>query len=315
MMKKKLIILVFLAFSASMCANMLLNFYHANHGPVERLVFVFNEYPRYRLRDDILDVNLSFLDCRRNPSIQTEVFEKKDVVSRITFVETDAFIGVLISSYDGYGLDHFILNTEDGYKLVMDVFRYREPPTATMARDYADFYDKVGLAEKSAHFNRMADSLQAEWEASILLELEMPESTMVQDTEEIITDTSVAPVKLTEPENQTPEKPVERTGDSPYKKLNQKLPDILRDIYEDKMLMFSIIVVVAVILIMLLMSVIRRFHKSRPAEQMKPSDNFGTEEFQRVTIKRLLSNGWQVEEIARELNISVKEVEEFGRGN
>ena len=319
MMKKTLFLLILLSFSVSVFANILQKFYHADHGPVERLVFVFSEYPRYRLREDPLDVNLSFLDCRRNPEIRTEVFEKQPVITRITFVETDAFIGVLINTYDGYGIEHFILQTDEGYKLVMDVFRYKDVPTASMARDYATFYEKVGLSHKSFYYLQVADSLQIARETGIQHELLQLEKEPVKMNEEAAETVVIQKVEVVQPvvaENEPePVETAEIVDESPYKKLNQRLPDILKDIYEDKMLMISIIFVALVVIVMILMSVIRKFHRSRPSDHVKPTDKFGTDEFQRVTIKRLLSNGWQVEEIARELNITVEEVEEFGRGN
>jgi flagellar biosynthesis/type III secretory pathway M-ring protein FliF/YscJ len=129
----------------------------------------------------------------------------------------------------------------------------------------------------------------------------------------VIEKVEVAPPVIVEKEVE-PVKQVIVEDITPYKTFSQRVPDILKDIYEDKMLMFSIFFVGLVVFVMILMSVIRRFKRSRPSEHVKPTDKFGTEEFQRVTIKRLLANGWQVEEIARELNISVEEVEEFGRG-
>jgi len=107
----------------------------------------------------------------------------------------------------------------------------------------------------------------------------------------------------------------EKEKDNFFKKnLPASVYEVLEDIYLDKTLMSCIVVVFAVIIIMLIMSFIRRFNKADKVKEKRPSSSFGTLEFQRVTIRRLLANGWLTEEIAKELNMTAEQVEELGRG-
>ena len=325
MRKIRLLLIVgFCMINSLLLANTLKDYYHSNYGPVERVVFVFNEHPRYRLREDILSVNLSFLECGKVETIRSTRVLDNPVITNFTFVPTDAFVGVLINTHDEYRLDTFLMKSGKDYKLVLDIFQHKEPLTPEEAREYADFYRDVNKYEHALYFENVADSMiienqraeikkmeaekKAEEEAKKVKEepVKEPSYPVVSKPKEIIEEQPV----VTKP---VPERRVEK--DNFFKaNLPPSVYEVLEDIYLDKMLMFSIIVVFGVIFIMLLMSLIRRLHKTTKVQQERPSDSFGTLEFQRVTIRRLLSNGWQTEEIAKELNITTDEVEELGRG-
>ncbi|MCF7912940.1 MAG: hypothetical protein K9M99_10455 [Candidatus Cloacimonetes bacterium] len=316
-------IVVFCMMSSLLMSNTLKEYYHSNYGPVERVVFVFSEYPRYRLREDILSVNLSFLECDKVDGIRTKRVLDNPVISKFTFVPTDAFIGVLINTYDEYRLDAFLMKSGDDYKLVLDIFRHKVPVTPEEALEYADFYRKVNNDNKALYFENVADSLIISRQNESLRQQREAAKAV---EEEVITEKPEP--KPSYPAESKPavsiprEKPAESkvTPDAENRDnfLQKNLPDsvyeVLEDIYLDKMLMFSILVVFAVIIIMLIMSFIRRFHKVEKVKEERPSSSFGTLEFQRVTIRRLLANGWQTKEIAKELNMTTEQVEELGRG-
>lgn len=330
-MKKRLFLIFFLTIYMVLSANVLLRFYHSNHGSVERLVFEFSDYPRYRIREDIFDVNLSFLDCGINPDVMTQDFEEQNVITRATFVKTDTFIGVLLNTFEGYGIEHFIIDSENGFKLVVDVFRYKDPPTVSMALNYAEFYQKVGYNDKALKYRNLAEKLRnkisnmqnIQQKAEVEKTSETPQ--VIEKEAVVKPDPVPEPIQYKEPEKVIEEviepEPVaeetieEKPETSAYSEVNQKIPDILKDIYQDKLLMFSIVIVVVVVLLMLVMSIARAIRKKKISGEPQTSESFGSREFQVVTIKRLLSNGWQVGEISRELNLSPEEIEELGRGN
>jgi hypothetical protein len=324
MRKVRLIfIVVFCIMSSLLMSNTLKEYYHSNYGPVERVVFVFNEYPRYRLREDILSVNLSFLECDKAETIRTKRIYDNPVISKFTFVPTDAFIGVLINTYEEYRLDAFLMKSGDDYKLVIDVFKHKMPVTPEEALEYADFYRNVNNDNQAAYFENVADSLITARQKAALKKL--------QDEAKIVEKVVEIPKQKPKPSYPTVSKPAESEKVNKQEAehvaseeivkdnfLKKNLPasvyEVLEDIYLDKMLMFSIVVVFAVIIIMLAMSFIRRFHKASKVKEERPSSSFGTLEFQRVTIRRLLANGWLTEEIAKELNMTAEQVEELGRG-
>lgn len=312
---------------SGLSGNVLKEYYHANHGAVERVVFVFSEYPRYRIREDVLSVNLSFLDTSKLDSVKSKRVLENPVISKITFVPTDAFVGVLINTFQDYGLDHFVIKSQESYKLVLDIFQHKEPLSSLEAQQYADFYEKTGDQSKAQEFMLLSERLK-------LAELNKPPVPVKEVVPETKPDESDISIQQTTPKpvEEQPVKPEKKTPPTPPKTpiaqekttqtedtqtRNSILPDrvseVLEDIYHDRMLMFSIIVVFGVIIIMLIMSLIRKFHKKKKPQEEKSIDSFGTVEFQRVTIKRLLANGWQVEEIARELNLTKEEVENMGR--
>ncbi|MDP8221198.1 MAG: hypothetical protein P9X26_07620 [Candidatus Stygibacter frigidus] len=309
-------------------ANTLKDYYHSNYGPVERVVFVFDEQPRYRLREDISSDILSCLVCGKVDAIRSIRVVDNPVITNFTFVPTDAFVGVLINTHNEYRLDTFLLKSGDDYKLVLDIFQHKEPLTPEEAREYAEFYRNVNKYGQALYFENVADSMVIENQRAEIKKLETAKQAAKQAEEEAKKLKEEAekipsyPV-VSKPAETIEEQPVvsqpapERISDSDnFLKANLPLSvyEVLEDIYLDKMLMFSIIVVFGVIFIMLIMSLIRKLHKTTKVKQEKPSDSFGTLEFQRVTIRRLLSNGWQIEEIAKELNITTDEVEELGRG-
>jgi len=316
-------IVVFCILSSLLMSNTLKEYYHSNYGPVERVVFVFNEYPRYRLREDILSVNLSFLECSKAEGIRTKRVYDNPVISQFTFVPTDAFIGVLINTYEEYRLDAFLMKSGNDYKLVIDVFKHKMPVTSEEALEYADFYRSVNNNNQAAYFENVADSLITARQNAALNKF--------QEDEKVVEEVVKSPEPKPKPSYSTVTKPVEPVKvDKPKEKhataeeiekdnfFKKNLPasvyEVLEDIYLDKMLMFSIVVVFAVIIIMLLMSFIRRFRKADKVKEERPSSSFGTLEFQRVTIRRLLANGWLTQEIAKELNMTAEQVEELGRG-
>ncbi len=327
---KKIRILFFITFlvlSALLSANNLNSYYYANYGPVERMVFVFEEYPRYRLHEDFLSVNLSFLECSKNLEIVSKRIIDNPVISKITFVPTDAFIGVLINTFEEYRVEAFILKSDPGYKLVVDIFRHKIPLTPEESLEYADFFRNVSKPDRALYYEGLADSLifaRQNQALQILQEADEIDTTE-QQVEKVTgynSGDSLTGLSQTPKEAIKKEKPAEKKIAAQPTKLEKSswdwMPDrvreVLTDIYHDKMLMFSIIVVFGVIFIMLIMSLIRRLHKHKKPKEERPSNSFGTLEFQRVTIKRLLANGWQVEEIAKELNITAEKVEELGRG-
>jgi len=322
------LIVGFCIMNSLLLANTLKDYYHSNYGPVERVVFVFNEHPRYRLREDILSVNLSFLECGKVETIRSIRVLDNPVITNFTFVPTDAFVGVLINTHDEYRLDTFLLKSGDDYKMVLDIFQHKEPLTPEEAREYAVFYRNVNKYDQALYFENVADSMIIENQRSAIKKLEAEKQAEKKAEEEA---KKVKEESLKEPSYPVVSKPKEIIEEQPVVRkpiperrvekdnfFKANLPpsvyEVLEDIYLDKMLMFSIIVVFGVIFIMLLMSLIRRLHKTTKVQQERPSDSFGTLEFQRVTIRRLLSNGWQTEEIAKELNITTDEVEELGRG-
>jgi len=324
MRKIRLLLIVgFCIINSLLLANTLKDYYHSNYGPVERVVFVFDEIPRYRLREDILSVNLSFLECGKVETIRSIRVLDNPVITNFTFVLTDAFVGVLINTHEEYRLDTFLMKSGVEYKLVLDIFQHKEPLTPEEAKEYAEFYRNVNKNEQALYFENVADSMIFENQRADIRGLEV-EKKATEEVKKIKEEPKKEPSYLVDskPDETNKEEPVETKQvpdrDEKDNFLKANLPDsvyeILKDIYHDKMLMFSIIVVFGVIFIMLMMSLIRRFHKSAKVKEERPSNSFGTLEFQRVTIRRLLSNGWQTEEIAKELNITTDEVEELGRG-
>ena len=324
MRKIRLLLIVgFCMINSLLLANTLKDYYHSNYGPVERVVFVFDEHPRYRLREDILSVNLSFLECGKVETIRSTRVLDNPVITNFTFVPTDAFVGVLINTHEEYRLDTFLLKSGDDYKLVLDIFQHKEPLTPEEAREYAEFYRNVNKDNQALYFENVADSMIIENQRADIRRLEA-EKKAAEEAKEIKEEPKKEPSYpvVSKPKETIKEESVETKQvpdrDEKDNFLKANLPasvyEVLEDIYLDKMLMFSIIVVFGVIFIMLMMSLIRRFHKPAKVKKERPSNSFGTLEFQRVTIRRLLSNGWQTEEIAKELNITTDEVEELGRG-
>lgn len=324
MRKIRLLLIVgFCIINSLLLANTLKDYYHSNYGPVERVVFVFEEHPRYRLREDILSVNLSFLECKKVEAIRSTRVLDNPVITNFTFVPTDAFVGVLINTHEEYRLDTFLMKSGADYKLVLDIFQHKEPLTPEEAREYAGFYRNVNKYDQALYFENVADSMIIESQRAEIRKLEADQKA-AEEAKKIKEEPKKEPsYPVVSKPKETINEPVEtkQVPDTKPEKDNfikANLPasvyEILEDIYIDKMLMFSIVVVFGVIFIMLMMSLIRRFHKPAKVKEERPSNSFGTLEFQRVTIRRLLSNGWQTEEIAKELNITTDEVEELGRG-
>ncbi len=322
-----LFIITIFVMSSLLFANNLNSYYHANYGPIERMVFVFDEYPRYRLHEDFLSVNLSFLECTKNLDIISKRIVDNPVISKITFVPTGAFIGVLINTFEEYRVEAFILKSDPGYKLVLDIFKHKIPITPEEALEYADFFRNVAKPDRALYYENFADSLIFTRQNQAIQIIHKAEETDTDEQKvkdiyeyeasESSTEAVQAPKEVIKKKKPTEKKiasqPITQEKSS-WNWLPERVREVLADIYHDKMLMFSIIVVFGVIFIMLIMSLIRRLHKHKKPKEELPSNSFGTLEFQRVTIKRLLSNGWQIEEIAKELNITAERVEELGRG-
>jgi len=322
-----LFILSFILLTPSLAASNLKDYYHANYGLVERIVFVFDEYPRYRLREDALSINLSLLDCKKEPTVKSKRVIDNPVISKITFVPTDAFTGVLINTFEEYKVEDFVFKSNNDYKLVLDIFKYKNPRSPEEALEYADFYRNVNKPQKAAFYDNFADSLIiASQNPTHSEEESLPEVTKhftpdpsytPQENETLTAKLETPPhSSTTTPKMITPSQDTAREPKKAETKLEwmpERFKEVIIDIYHDKMLMISIIIVFGVIFGMLIMSVLRKLHKPKKTEE-RISCSFGSIEFQRVTIKRLLANGWQVQEIAKELNISTQEVEELGRG-
>jgi len=294
---KKIIFFCILIFASTLFSAQLKRYYYKDYGYITRIVFVFDKKPVWHLQKK--DNKIILIAEKSYPSsrINKKIFNKNRVIKEITFEQSEENIQINTSVSTGYYEKHFSL-FDNGYKIVLDIFKSSKATTAEMHKSYAYFYKSIGLNKKA---------LQHQKEYELLSKKEntiQKDSTLQISQQKIVTkrDTTDTLKSIKKIEKKISEQTVHPQKTEKKSKRNGIFSQI-KYIYW-VFLSFAILVIVIIVL---------------PKRKSKLSDTdknwFAEPEFIENLAIMLFEKGWKIPEIARELKISEDDVKKIKKKN
>ena len=153
--KKLLVFICLLMFVKPIFSRELIHNYYGDYKEVVRIVFVLRTQVHYTTMMDtdnkLLTISLS--ETRQNPSLFKLDFGSSPLLSGIEYEAIGSDLKISISTNIVYYAECFSL-VEDVYKVVVDIYRQKEPTTIEQAREYINFYRKVGYHDRANALQR-----------------------------------------------------------------------------------------------------------------------------------------------------------------
>jgi hypothetical protein len=281
-MKKTLFLLILIFNLLILNASQLNKFYHKNYGIADRTVFVFNSNPSYSIEksDDVVKIivkesslhnSIKDLPVKNNPVLSCYAFSK---------FKNDLVISIHLNRKQtdnrDYGVEDFVLKDKT-FKLVIDIFKYKEPLTRDEISSFIEFYNLVQLKEKATRYQK----LLTDFEELEIEEKEIPIEDKIEETD----------------------KSEEKAGDQKtsfkYKNIfNSNLPSL-------GYIIAGLLFVIVIILILIILNLKKN---SKLISVFQNKEKLGSSSFRKKVIKILKEAGWEDNMIAEELSISAEEV-------
>ncbi|MBC8385151.1 MAG: hypothetical protein H8E57_06495 [Candidatus Cloacimonetes bacterium] len=313
-MKKSIIFLIFILMSALLISNTLIDVYHHDYGFINRTVLVFDSKTQYNIIENRSDIQININDCRKAEKIQGFQYKDSKVLENAKIITNSDNIMVILSTDSSYYLDHFNF-TRDKFKLVLDIFKINNPKTYDEHKSFAEFYKTVGnqkLAEHHLNILKKMDKQETLKKPVEKINKPIPK----KEEEKIVKE---------QPKKEQPE--IEKTSEKPEiekpEKKDKKKSEISKSgkdkitdptaIEDEKnsfsiLLLIIIIVVVCAVVIYLVINKLRKEEHSAEEISFSSNTGFGSKDFRKKMVSKLTEKGWEIQEIARELNLSEEEV-------
>jgi hypothetical protein len=274
-MKKFLVILTVLLLAANVYSSMLEDIYFKDYGIINRIVLVFDKSVDFQINETGNDTEISILDCTQDPNIENEEFVTNKVLSSFEFIQFAEDMIVIIAAKNKVDLSHFVLPGEK-YKLVIDIFG-AEPVSFEDNISYAEFYQTIGKKDEAKKFYIQAENAKNN-----------PPPKKEQ--------------KTTKPKKE--KKPVTKPAKTKAKPF--KLP------IKPQYLFAIIFIILLLIVISVLLKRKGKSGKSKKEDfEFESTEGYGNFEFRDEMMFQLIEANWDDENIAKEMQLSVKEVEKF----
>lgn len=149
-MKKILFFFCFNIIFISLFSNELIHAYYGDFKEVIRIVFVLKSETHYSTLMDtdnkMLYIHIS--NTQKSDSLLPLSFDNNFLVNQIQFESLDKDLKISIFTNIVYYAESFFL-VDDHFKVVIDLFRQKEPSNLDMAKDYLNFYNTVGYSERA----------------------------------------------------------------------------------------------------------------------------------------------------------------------
>jgi len=158
-MKKTMLLICFILITATLSARELIHAYYGNYREVMRVVFVLRSEVHYNtfLDTDNRSISILINDAVLSPAFTDLDFSYNPLINDITIERTGNGLRINISTHIVYYAETFLYRERQGdrpFKIVVDVFRQKEPTTIAQAREYIIFYDTVGYKDRADALRR-----------------------------------------------------------------------------------------------------------------------------------------------------------------
>jgi hypothetical protein len=160
-MKKVLFLVCFVIIICSLGAREMIHAYFGDYTEIVRIVFVLRTQVHYHtlLDTDNRALHIHLNGTRLSQNILPMNFEHSQIVSSVRYEQSGNDLKINIMTHVVYYAETFFLhernnNNENVFKIVVDIFRQREPTTLDAARHYLYFFETVGYHDRAAALRR-----------------------------------------------------------------------------------------------------------------------------------------------------------------
>ncbi|MCK4696075.1 MAG: hypothetical protein KAT74_09940, partial [Candidatus Cloacimonetes bacterium] len=277
----------------------LINLYHQNYKEIDRTVLVFDKKPHYSIIKNPSDIQILVSNCLIKDNIKNIRLRNNNVLKSLKIQrkknQTTIIIRLNKSNQTAkdrtYNLESFEVKGKN-YKLILDIFNILEPKTIDEHLSYANFYKSVGFLNKANKHLKIAESLKAPQDVFI-------EQIKVEEIEDEASEITQKPSQELIDE--------EIKQKTPFSEIMSYIQKLVKRINLKNSLPFLIIILVIIVVIMIILNI------KRPKTKQKRSlhhttEGFGSYEFKKKMISKLSEQGWQDEEIAKEMKLTEEQV-------
>ena len=304
-MKKIFCFILFIVVIFPLHCTKLINLYHQNYKEIDRTVLVFDKKPHYSIIKNPSDIQIFVSNCLIKDNIKNIRLRNNNVLKSFKIQrkknQTTIIIRLNKSNQTAkdrtYNLESFEVKGKN-YKLILDIFNILEPKTIDEHLIYANFYKSVGFLNKANKHLKIADSLKAP-EDIFIEQIKVEE--IEEKEEESFEITQEPPQELTDEEIKQK---------TPLSEIISYIQKLVKNINLKNSLPFIIIILVIIVVIMIILNI------KRPKTKQKRSlyhstEGFGSYEFKKRMITKLSGQGWQDEEIAKEMKLTKEQVKKI----
>nr|HPM02856.1 hypothetical protein [Candidatus Cloacimonadota bacterium] len=151
MIKKALIMTLFVLATYSLAAQQLMHFYYKDYQEISRLVFVFDSSLFFKVNMDtdnqFIDIELSH--CKKLASmLPVQMNQNNLLIDHISISPKGKDLNIRINTKKNFYGEMFTIKNEN-FKLVLDIYNSEEPDNIESAKIYLDFYQKVSLFNRA----------------------------------------------------------------------------------------------------------------------------------------------------------------------
>jgi len=286
---KRTFILLCLIFASLLNANFLIDVYHKDYGIIDRTVLVFDSRPNYEILKHESDLQINLPGCRKDASVQKINIPNSKVITGFDYQVTPDKVVVLVNintsemlvSGEIYKVEGMELQA-DVFKLVLDIFLTANPQTLSELTSYVNFYEKTGEEELAEEYNNKVVELHNKLKA----QQDQNKATQKQKVDKKETDRVKEKVR------------------SDFQKLTSKLNFKLIGI-----ILGAIILLLIVVFLIIKLSQKKTSAFEADSDSLRPTDGFADIKYLENLAKDLAAKDWNVDEIAKELELPLETVQ------
>ena len=158
-MKKSILIACFILFQLKLYSTQLIHAYFGDYREIVRLVFVLSTETHYStfMDTDNRAIHIHINETRLSPSILPMDFSSTALIDRVEYEQVGRDLRATIFTNVVYYAEAFF-HIDSHFKIVIDVYRQREPATLEQAMDYLHFFLTVGFLDRARALQRRIDN-------------------------------------------------------------------------------------------------------------------------------------------------------------
>lgn len=285
---KRTFILFFLVLISLLNASFLIDVYHKDYGVITRTVLVFNTKPQYEILKHESDIQIDLQNCRKDVSLQKLNIANSKVITGFDYqisedevmVKININTSQLLITGDIYKVDGIELQGEV-FKLVLDIFILINPQSLSELTSYVNFYETTGDIKLADKYNQLITELHGQ--------------TKDEQKE------TIAQTVTTKKQN----------------KIIMKLESLIDKINPKLSIKIIGVALGAIILLVIFIFLIIKLSRKKTSAfekydySLRPKDGFADSAYLEKVAKELADKNWGIEEIAKELELPLEEVQKI----
>ncbi|MCF7858285.1 MAG: hypothetical protein K9N07_03025 [Candidatus Cloacimonetes bacterium] len=285
---KRIVIFLFLIIFTGLNASYLIDLYHKDYGVIDRTVLVFDTKPDYEILKHESDIQININNCRKDASLKSINLTNSKVLTGINYLVSKDKVMVMLDinttqlliSGEIYKVDGMELKS-DLFKLVLDIFIATNPQSLSDLTSYSNFYTAIGNKELADQYNQKIAILNEKLKDQVPID----EVANVQTPKKKISSDLLKKTKIFLKEFSS--------------KFDYKLVGIL----------FAGIILLVVVIILIVKFSKKGNDIDKNSDSLRSTSGFAEMDYLEKIVKSLADQDWDFEEIAKEVELPVDEVQ------